>query len=315
MLAPVLGQLTKTFPKDVQIVYRHFPLNGHDKSMLASQAAEAAGKQGKFWEMHDAIFSGQDTWAAYTPEQFEPWLVEQAKGLELDATKFETDLKSDEIVKKVTQAQADAMKIPIPGTPFLLINGKPYEGPRDADSLTAIVNLTTLQQRQYSECPPMTIDAKKLYTATIKTDAGDIVVQLFPDKTPMTVNSFVFLAQHGWFDNTIFHRVLPGFIAQAGDPSGSGYGGPGYAFSNEITATAHFDKPGLVGMANSGPNSNGSQFFITYAPAPDLDGQYTIFGQVIQGMDVARKLNARDPNMGGALPEASKILTVTITEK
>jgi len=315
MLAPVLGQLTKTFPQDVQIVYRHFPLQGHDKSLLAAQGAEAAGKQGKFWEMHDAIFAGQDTWADYQPDQFGSWLVEQAKGLGLDTTRFETDMKSDEIVKKVLQAQADAMKIPIPGTPFLLINGKPYEGPRDADSLAAIVNLTTLEARQYSECPAMTIDAKKLYTATLKTDVGDIVIQLFPDKAPMTVNSFVFLAQHGWFDNTIFHRVLPGYIAQAGDPTGSGYGGPGYAFSNEITATSRFDKPGLLAMANAGPNSNGSQFFITYAPAPDLDGQYTIFGQVIEGMDVAEQLKARDPSQGSPLPEASKILTVTITEK
>jgi cyclophilin family peptidyl-prolyl cis-trans isomerase len=311
----VLGQLTKTFPQDVQIVYRHFPLHGHDKSMLAAQAAEAAGKQGKFWEMYDAIFSGQDTWAADQPDQFETWLVEQARGLSLDTAKFETDLKSDEIVKKVTQAQADAMNIPIPGTPFILINGKPYEGPRDAESLTAIVNLTMLEERQFSECPPMTIDAKKLYTATIKTDSGEIVVQLFPDKAPMAVNSFVFLAQHGWFDNTIFHRVLPGFIAQAGDASGSGYGGPGYAFSNEITATSHFDKPGLVALANAGPNSNGSQFFITFVPAPDLDGQYTIFGQVIQGLDVAENLKARDPSMGSPLPEASKILSITVTEK
>lgn len=315
MLAPVLGQLTQTFPKEVQIVYRYFPLQGHNKSMLAAQAAEAAGKQGKFWEMHDAIYGGQDTWADYLPAQFETWLDEQAKGLGLDTTMFATDLKSDEIVNKVTQAQADAMKIPIPGTPFLLINGNPYEGPRDAESLEAIVNLTTLQDHQFSECPPMTIDAQKLYTATIKTNSGDIVIQLFPDKAPMAVNSFVFLARHNWFDNTIFHRVLPGFIAQAGDPSGSGYGGPGYAFSNEITATSRFDKPGLVGMANSGPNSNGSQFFITYAPAPDLDGQYTIFGQVIQGMDIAEKLKARDPSMGGVLPEASKILSVTIMEK
>jgi cyclophilin family peptidyl-prolyl cis-trans isomerase len=315
MLAPVLGQLTKTFPNDVQVIYRHFPLQGHDKSMLAAQAAEAAGKQGKFWEMHDAIFAGQDTWADFSPDRFETWLVEQAKGLALDPTQFETDLKSAEIIKKVTQAQTDALNIPIPGTPFLLINGKPYEGPRDADSLTAIVNLTTLQARQFSECPPMTIDAQKLYTATIKTDLGDIVIQLFPDKAPMAVNSFVFLAQHNWFDNTTFHRVIPGFIAQAGDPSGSGYGGPGYAFSNEITATSRFDRPGLVGMANSGPNSNGSQFFITFAPAPDLDGQYTIFGQVIQGLDIAAKLNARDPGLAGALPEASRIFSVTIVEK
>lgn len=309
-----MGQLTKTFPKDVQVVFRHFPLNGHDKSMLAAQATEAAGIQGKFWEMHDVIFDQQTDWAGEPPDQFETWLVEQAKGLGLDPVKFQADLKSDEIVKKVTQAQEAAMAIPIPGTPFLLINGKPYEGPRDPVSLEAIVNLTTLQDRQYLECPPMTIDAKKMYTATIKTDTGDIVIQLFPDKAPVAVNSFVFLARQKWFDNTIFHRVLPGFIAQAGDPSGSGYGGPGYAFSTEITGTSRFDRPGLVGLANAGPNSNGSQFFITFIPAPDLDGQYTIFGQVIEGLEIAEKLNPRDPGLGGALPDASKILTVTITE-
>ena len=315
MLAPVLGQLTQTFPKEVQVVFRHFPLNGHDKSMLAAQASEAAGKQGKFWQMHDAIFDGQTAWADYPPDQFAIWLVEQAKGLGLDTDKFEIDLNSDEIVKKVIQAQADALKIPLPGTPFLLINGRPYEGPRDAGSLEAIVNLTTLQDRQYPECPPMLIDAKKLYTATIKTDTGDIVIQLFPDKAPMAVNSFVFLASHKWFDNTIFYSVIPGFIAQAGDPSGSGYGGPGYAFSTEITATSRFDKPGLVAMANAGPNSNGSQFFITFVPAPDLDGQYTIFGQVIQGLDIAENLKPRHPASAGPLAEASKILTVTILEK
>ncbi len=315
MLAPVLEQLTKIFPNDVQIVYRPFPLDGHNKSLLAAQAAEAAGKQGKFWEMHDALFNEQSTWAEQQPDQFETWLVDQAKGLGLDVAEFQADLKSDEIVTKVAKAKQAAMDIPIPGTPFLLINGKPYEGPRDGESLKAIVNLTTLQARQYPECPPMTIDAKKLYTATIKTDQGDIIIRLFPDKAPMAVNSFVFLARQKWFDNTIFHRVIPGFIAQAGDPSGSGYGGPGYAFSTEITATSRFDRPGLVGMANAGPNSNGSQFFITYVAAPDLDGQYTIFGQVIEGLDIAKKLTPRDPGMGGALPEASKILTVTILEK
>jgi len=315
MLAPVLGQLSRTFPQDVQIVYRHFPLQGHDKTMLASQAAEAAGLQGKFWEMHDAIFAGQDTWSQFSPDRFETWLVEQAKGLGLDTTKFEADLKSDAIVKKVTQAQTDAMNIPIPGTPFLLINGKPYEGPRDAESLTDIVRLNLLEERQYTECPPMTIDPKKMYTATIKTDAGDIVVQLFPDKAPVTVNSFVFLARNRWFDNTIFYRVIPGSYAQAGDPSGSGFGGPGYLFSNEITATSRFDKPGLVAMYNTGPNSNGSQFFIVFGPASYGDGQYTIFGQVIQGLDIAEKLNPRDPGLGGVLPAASRILSVTIVEK
>ncbi|MGE5221705.1 MAG: peptidylprolyl isomerase [Omnitrophica WOR_2 bacterium] len=161
----------------------------------------------------------------------------------------------------------------------------------------------------------MTVDPKKKYTATLHTSKGDIVIQLFPDKAPVTVNSFIFLARNGWFNNVIFHRVIPGFVAQTGDPSGSGFGTPGYAFDNEISPNLKFDKAGVVGMANAGPGSNGSQFFITYGPAPSLNGGYTIFGQVTAGMDVAQKLTPRDPSSGGDLPAGDVIQSVTIEEK
>jgi cyclophilin family peptidyl-prolyl cis-trans isomerase len=160
----------------------------------------------------------------------------------------------------------------------------------------------------------MLIDTKKEYIATLKTEQGDIVIQLFPDKAPMAVNSFVFLARKGWLNNTPFHRVIPGFVAQSGDPSGSGYGGPGYYFANEIS-DLKFDKAGVVAMANAGPDSNGSQFFITYDQTAQLDGQFTIFGQVIEGMDIAEKLTARDPAQLGDLPEGTKILSIEIQEK
>jgi cyclophilin family peptidyl-prolyl cis-trans isomerase len=128
------------------------------------------------------------------------------------------------------------------------------------------------------------------------------------------VNSFIFLAQNGWFDGVTFHRVIPNFVAQAGDPSGTGYGTPGYAFKNEIS-DLKFDSPGVVGMANAGADSNGSQFFITYSAQPTLDGSYTIFGKVIQGMDVAKNLTPRDPSKGTDLPPGDTILSVTIDEK
>ena len=122
------------------------------------------------------------------------------------------------------------------------------------------------------------------------------MIQLYADQAPLAVNSFVFLAKQGWFDGVTFHRVIPGFVAQTGDPSGTGKGGPGYFFKNEVS-DLRYDKPGVVGMANSGPDTNGSQFFITYAPQPSLDGSYTIFGQVIQGMDVVENLTpAIHPN-------------------
>jgi cyclophilin family peptidyl-prolyl cis-trans isomerase len=160
----------------------------------------------------------------------------------------------------------------------------------------------------------MVINPTKQYIATLHTEKGDIVIELAADKAPLAVNSFIFLARNGWFDNVTFHRVIPGFVAQAGDPSGTGYGTPGYAFKNEIS-NLKFDAPGVVGMANAGADSNGSQFFITYSSQPTLDGKYTVFGHVIQGLDVATSLTPRDPSQSGDLPTGDKILSVTIEEK
>lgn len=150
--------------------------------------------------------------------------------------------------------------------------------------------------KQWSEPPAMTIDPKKLYLATLKTAKGDITIQLFADKAPNTVNNFVFLAQEGFYDNTTFHRVLDDFMAQGGDPTGTGSGGPGYTFADEIDPDTKFDHPGLLAMANSGPDTNGSQFFVTFAPTPWLDGNHTIFGEVVDGAEVLDQLTRRDPD-------------------
>jgi cyclophilin family peptidyl-prolyl cis-trans isomerase len=141
-----------------------------------------------------------------------------------------------------------------------------------------------------------------------------LTLELFADKAPLAVNSFVFLARQGWFDNITFHRVIPGFMAQTGDPTGTGYGGPGYAFDLELS-DLKFDQPGVLGMANSGPNSNGSQFFVTYAAAPHLDGGFTIFGKLISGMDVLEQLTPRNPAESGDLPPGDRLLSVEIQEK
>ncbi len=313
----MLAQLQAKYPNEVRLTFRHFPLPQHDKSLLAAQAAEAAGLQGKFWEMHDLLYAHQSDWETLTAGQFEDWLKTQAAAAGLDTARFETDLHSDAIVNKVKQAQQNALKAGIPGTPYLLVNGKPYPygSPVDLINLEPIVKLYALTRRQFDTCPPMQIDVRKAYSATLKTVKGDIVIQLFPGQAPTTVNNFVFLARQGWFDGMTFHRVLPGFIAQTGDPSGTGYGSPGYYFSNEIDPALKFDAPGVVGMANSGSDSNGSQFFITLAAAPDLNGRYTIFGKVIQGMDVVQKLTPRDPSKGSDLPPGDKVLSVTIEEK
>jgi len=142
----------------------------------------------------------------------------------------------------------------------------------------------------------MLIDTSKKYTATVKmAKGGEFVIELYADKAPITVNSFVFLAQEGYFDGVTFHRVLDGFMAQGGDPTGTGGGGPGFKFVNE-DSDLKFDKAGVVAMANAGRDTNGSQFFITFVPTPHLNGGYTIFGQVTSGMDVVNGLRRRNPD-------------------
>jgi cyclophilin family peptidyl-prolyl cis-trans isomerase len=197
--------------------------------------------------------------------------------------------------------------------PLVLVNGEPLYV-LDYQNVSNTVGLIALGKKQFTECPPFDIDPSKQYIATIQTEKGEIVMQLFPDKAQLAVNSFVFLARQGWFDGVTFHRVIPGFAAQAGDPSGTGRGNPGYFFNNEIS-DLKFDKPGMVGMANSGPNTNGSQFFITFGPAAHLDGGYTIFGQVLSGLDVAENLTPRDPEQSVILPPGDKIISVTIEER
>ena len=153
----------------------------------------------------------------------------------------------------------------------------------------------TQETKQWSKPPDMKLDLKKKYKATLHTEKGDIVLQLFADKTPRTVNNFVFLAGEGFYDDTIFHRVIANFMVQGGDPTGTGRGGPGYRFPDEFNPSLRHDKPGILSMANAGPNTNGSQFFITHVPTPWLDNKHSVFGKVITGMDVLLSIPERDP--------------------
>lgn len=149
--------------------------------------------------------------------------------------------------------------------------------------------------RQWNRPPEMVIDPKKNYTATIRTDKGDIKIKLYAGKAPKTVNNFVFLAREGFYDDTFFHRVISNFMAQGGDPTGTGRGGPGYRFGDEFHPDLRHNQPGVLSMANAGPDTNGSQFFITHVPTPHLDDRHSVFGQVIEGMDVLLSIPDRDP--------------------
>jgi peptidyl-prolyl cis-trans isomerase B (cyclophilin B) len=171
--------------------------------------------------------------------------------------------------------------------------------PRIAGILLVLVTLLSAscagaapKPKTYSAPPPMIIDTNKQYTATIETERGNLVLELFASDVPVTVNNFVFLAREGFYDGTTFHRVIPGFMAQGGDPTGTGTGTPGYSFADEFTEHTHV--AGALSMANSGPNTNGSQFFITYTPQHRLDGKHSVFGQLIEGMDVLEKIEQGD---------------------
>jgi len=160
----------------------------------------------------------------------------------------------------------------------------------------------TPKPKTYSSPPPMVIDTSKQYIATIETEKGNLVLELFAKDVPVTVNNFVFLAREGFYDGSTFHRVIPGFMAQGGDPTGTGRGNPGYFFEDEFTQHTHL--AGALSMANAGPNTNGCQFFITYTPQPALDGKHTVFGQLIDGMDVLEKIKNGD-----------KIIRIVIEER
>jgi len=150
----------------------------------------------------------------------------------------------------------------------------------------------TKKPMSYAAPPPMTIDTNKQYTATIETGKGNLVLELFASDVPVTVNNFVFLSREGFYDSTTFHRIIPDFMAQGGDPTGTGTGGPGYKFADEFTKHTHVT--GTLSMANAGPNTNGSQFFITYAPQPHLDNHHSVFGQLVDGMDILKVLKNGD---------------------
>ena len=148
--------------------------------------------------------------------------------------------------------------------------------------------------KQYSSSPKMAIDPKKKFTATFETSRGNVVCDLFAAEAPNTVNNFVFLAKEGFYDGTKFHRVIKDFMVQGGDPEGSGRGGPGYRFADEFKGNPHKHKVGSLSMANAGPNTNGSQFFITHIATDWLDGKHTVFGQVTSGQDVVNAVQQGD---------------------
>ena len=169
---------------------------------------------------------------------------------------------------------------------------------------------------QWDNPPAMQIDPEKQYIADIQTEKGTIRIELFADEAPVTVNNFVFLAREGYYNDITFHRVIPGFMAQTGDPTGTGTGGPGYTIVDEFSPELRHDEAGMLSLANKGrPGTGAAQFFITLGPTPHLDDAHTIFGRVVEGMDVVMQLTERQPSRNPSAPLGDKLLSVEIQEQ
>ena len=313
-LSQELRKLDDKYPTELQVVFRQLPLYDiHDKAFIAAQATELAGDENKFWDLHDLLYDNFGTWVSMSPENYSIWLVDQVASIGLDPSFFKINLGNKLIIERVQSKLEEGLSIGLRSTPFLLINGEIYYGPTDYKNLAQIIELVKLGKRQFTNCPEMLIDPLKQYIATLQTEKGDIIVQLFADKAPFTVNSFVFLSRNGWYDDNTFFKVINGF-AFTGDPSGTGLGGPGFFYGNELDNSINFDQPGVVAMMNSGLENNGSQFFITTTSQPELNGSYTIFGQVISGLDVLFELTPRDPETDKDPLPGDLLIKVTISE-
>lgn len=171
-----------------------------------------------------------------------------------------------------------------------------------ADGFQLTPELSAERVTSFSSAPELgsAIEPGKEYRAVLETNKGRIVIELFANEAPVTVNSFAYLLRHHYYDGIIFHRVIDGFMAQTGDPTGTGMGGPGYKFEDECVGNPHrHNAKGILSMANAGPGTNGSQIFITFTATPHLDGRHTVFGKVVEGLDVLDRIQRRDPMMGG----------------
>ena len=306
-------ELINQYPSSIRVVFRHLPLPSiHDKAYISSMAAEAAGAQGKFWEMHDILYTMQNQWTQLPEAEFVDWVITQAQALGLDIDQFGKDLYDEEVRADLEQITVERLSMGLNYTPFVVLNDRIYrEGNPSISSLIGIYEFDG-----YQECPPWVIEEGKSYVAKFDTNVGEIEVDLFADQAPLAVNSFIFLVQEGWYDEVYFHRVVEDFVAQAGDPSGTGFAGPGYTFANETDNDLTFDRAGILGMANSGANMNGSQLFFTLGPSTDLDGGYTIFGEVREdSLAVLDDIALRDTSTATDFEDATQILGIEIIEE
>jgi protein-disulfide isomerase/cyclophilin family peptidyl-prolyl cis-trans isomerase len=280
---PMLEMLLDEYP-NVRLVYRHFPLNIHDKAMITSEAAEAAGAQGKFWEMHNLLFARKEEWESLALEAMPEQLNAYAEELDLDVEQFNQDMEEDVYLDKVQAQYQESIQLGLRGTPSFLFNNVQYLGGLSYEGMVAFMEIVPQLESQFVDLPDMTMDMDTLYQATLYTSKGEIELEFLNESAPTHINNFLYLADQGWYNNANFFFVQDNYVAVTGDPTNTSVGYPGYYCYGEMQGV--FDRDGLVGMLPNG------QFFITLGEeANQLSGNFALIGQVVEGLDVAKDIN------------------------
>jgi cyclophilin family peptidyl-prolyl cis-trans isomerase len=287
----------------------------HDKASLAGEATEAAGSQGFFWEMHDLIFERQQEWANLSSSDFIEWLRSASSEMELDTDQFMEDIESGRYIGLLEGYFQAGMSYGLIGTPTIFVNGNYFQLEPTLTLLEASIRLELLEPKRQNNYPAFSLSDDGIYLAYLELDIGQVVIQLYAESAPLAVNSFIYLAQSGWYDDNPIFNVAAGKYVESGDPSGTGFGDQGYHYDTETVPTLKFDKPGMVAMSNSGPKTNGSRFFISLAPLPELDGTRTIFGRVIEGLELLMELETRNPIEDLLTPPEATIRKIRIEEQ
>lgn len=306
---PMLNAFLDQNP-EAALVYRHFPLNIHEHAQITAEAAEAAGAQDKFWEMHDLLFDRAQQWSGLSEEEMLQQLSTYAEELELDVEAFDTALEEGTYAEKVQAQYDESLELGLPGTPSFIFGNVlfPSDIGLSLQGLTAFYEILKSQDEIFYSAPPeMTVAEDDMYDAVLKTTQGDIHVRLLPESAPTFVNNFVFLAEEEWYNGSEFFFVRDNFVALTGDPTNSTVGYPGYYCEGETQST--FDRTGLLGMLSNG------QFFLTLgSDAAQLSGQFALIGQVTDGLDILDDLTRRvvgDPSA----PSADVLESVEIIEQ
>jgi cyclophilin family peptidyl-prolyl cis-trans isomerase/protein-disulfide isomerase len=308
-----IAGVLKRHPADVRIVYRPFPLYQiDDKAQLAALAAEAAGRQGKFWAMYAALVEQYQEWRGLSPGDFQGWLGDTATNLGLNTDRFLNDLTDQALTDQLAHQIGAASASGVPGAPFVLLNGRPFLLASDEAQLEAAVRLAQLQTQQFAVYPEFDLDPGADYLATVTTSRGTLQIQLYAATAPLAVNSFIKLAQSGWYDGSGAYQVVPGRWVAFGDPTATGLGDVGYHYPVETDPSRRFDRAGVVGMINSGPAITGGKFFISLVPLPEYDNDHTVLGHVSEGLDLLSALSARSPLTDLLTPPALIIQSVRI---